>query len=297
MNDLILGDNAHLPAHLQQYAAEAAEAAASMVSSFTTAPKLSLRGKQFRIAKEGGEVAYPMGQPLDVIILATDPAKGLAKSFFKTAYSSGSDGMPDCFSSDGITPDAFVETPVSRSCAECPKNAFGSGIDQQGNPTKGKGCADNKLLFLVEASDVNGQILMLRVPPTSLKSLSAYGRKLNDHGIFPAVMVTQLTMTDSEYPRIEFNPASYLDEETAAIAVARSKSSELKQFLPSENIIKAEPVGIAAPQEVAALPAPPAAPAPQEVMTAKAEGAPKESFTANGWTDAQLIEHGYMELK
>lgn len=44
-----------------------------------------------------------------------------------------------------------------------------------------------------------------------------------------------------------------------------------------------------------AAPVPPAAPvAPQRVMTAKAGGAPYEAFTAQGWTDAQLIEQGYM---
>lgn len=53
----------------------------------------------------------------------------------------------------------------------------------------------------------------------------------------------------------------------------------------------------------AVAPAPPAPPAPdfltpgggvQKVMTAKAGGASYEQFVANGWTDAQLIEQGYL---
>lgn len=53
---------------------------------------------------------------------------------------------------------------------------------------------------------------------------------------------------------------------------------------------------VAAPPPVPATP-PPAAPAqPQYVMTAKANGATREAFHANGWTDEALIQNGYMEL-
>jgi hypothetical protein len=43
-------------------------------------------------------------------------------------------------------------------------------------------------------------------------------------------------------------------------------------------------------------PLPPAAPpaAPARQMTAKAGGAPYESFVAQGWNDATLVQHGYM---
>lgn len=41
-------------------------------------------------------------------------------------------------------------------------------------------------------------------------------------------------------------------------------------------------------------PAPPSAPA--YTMTAKAAGATYEQFKANGWTDAMLVEQGYMTL-
>lgn len=49
----------------------------------------------------------------------------------------------------------------------------------------------------------------------------------------------------------------------------------------------------AAPPQPAAAPAPPQPAAP--VMTAKAAGVPYESFIAQGWTDATLVEHGYMQ--
>lgn len=51
----------------------------------------------------------------------------------------------------------------------------------------------------------------------------------------------------------------------------------------------------AAPAAPATPPAAPAAPAaPGRTMTAKAAGQPYEAFVAQGWTDANLVAHGYM---
>lgn len=51
--------------------------------------------------------------------------------------------------------------------------------------------------------------------------------------------------------------------------------------------------GFLAPVAAAAPPLPPTAPAARQ-MTAKAGGAPYESFVAQGWNDATLVQHGYM---
>lgn len=57
---------------------------------------------------------------------------------------------------------------------------------------------------------------------------------------------------------------------------------------PNPAFLAVPPVAVAPPMP----PMPPAAPAHQ--MTAKAAGASYESFTAQGWTDALLVQHGYM---
>ena len=110
----IVGASANLPAHLQQYAGTA-NAAAGLVTSFLSLPSISIKGKQFRFIKDGVETPMPAGQPLKVVILGFDPDKGCAKAWYKDAYSPGSAEAPDCFSSDGVTPDGFVTSPVSRS--------------------------------------------------------------------------------------------------------------------------------------------------------------------------------------
>lgn len=311
-NELVFqGGGAALPAHLQQYTAQVAKAA-ELVTSFNSLPKVSIKGKQFRYEHGGKDIVLPAGSALEVIILATDPPKGCAKTYYEAAFSQDSAELPDCFSSDGITPDDFVTKPKSRSCAECPLNAFGSGKDAAGNPSKGKACGDHKNLFLVLADDLGGDIYCLRVPATSLKSLSGFGRLLSKHGVAPQLVVSKLSFTDEVHPQLAFDCLRYLDEQEAPASIARSESDELEMALPSKNKVAADPAKaenisvlehkpehvaqLAAPEtEVPEVPVVPQAPATEVVkaMTDKAAGATYDSFIANGWTEEAMIEHGY----
>ncbi len=305
-NEMVfIGGSENLPEHLQQYQDKAKEAA-QMVTSFNSLPRLSIRGKQFRFDRDGKEVVYPAGQALDVVILAIDPPKGCAKSFYAGAYVSGTDEMPDCFSSDGVSPDSFVDNPKARSCAECPLNAFGSGTDAAGSPSKGKACSDHKNLFVVEAGDLKGEVYVLRVPATSLKPLSQYGRMLSKHSVAPQVIVTQMTFTDAEHPQLEFKGVRYLNAEEAPVSVGRSESDEITMALPSQNKIDvadgqpALPPGKPVDVKELAKPDEPPAPPPKEpeyVMTAKADGLTLDDFKAKNWTIELLIKHKYMEQK
>jgi hypothetical protein len=72
--------------------------------------------------------------------------------------------------------------------------------------------------------------------------------------------------------------------------------------LPGAPVTPAAPVTptpVAPNPAILAAPAAPGAPAapaapPAKVMTAAANGVPYESYIANGWTDAQLIQHGLL---
>jgi len=290
-----------VPEHLKQYQDESA---GSLVTGFVGLPSLSIRGKQFHYEKDGVEVTVPAGTAAQVVILAADPAQGVAKAWYTDAYSSGDAAPPDCASSNGITPDAFYTSPVCKSCTACPKNAFGSGTNAAGNATAGKACSDYKNLFVVLADSLNGSIYSLRVPATSLKELSRFGKELGAHKMPMHVVRTQLTFADTEHPQLIFTPIGTLSEVDAANVDKRSKSTELLMSLPSQNQTKppAEPTvaTIEPPPETTALPPPPGAmPSPppaadEKIMTEKAGGATYESFIENGWTDEQMIEANYL---
>ena len=283
------GNSAQLPTHLQKYAGHAADAA-QMVTGFNSLPKISLKGKQFRYMKDDKEYAYPMGVPFNCVILAIDPPEGVAKSWYADAYNSDVVELPDCFSADGKVPDNLAAKKQARSCAECPKNAFGSGTDAAGNPSKGKACSDFKNLFVVEADKLEEQVSVLRVPATSLKNLSSYGRKLAQNKAAPQLLVTQMTFTDAEFPQLEFNATGWLSEGDAAKMIERSEGDEVQMALPSKNIIAAfDP----ATGEVTDAPFLPAPDKTELEMTDKANGMTLEKFREAGWKDADLIDQGY----
>lgn len=283
------GGSEQLPAHLQQYA-KYAEAAAQMVTGFNSLPKISLKGKQFRYMKDDKEFVYPMGQPFNCVILAIDPPAGVAKSWYAEAYSSDNVELPDCFSADGLIPDNLAAKKQARSCAECPKNAFGSGTDAAGNPSKGKACGDFKNLFVVEADKLDEQVSVLRVPATSLKNLSAYGRKLATNSAAPQLIVTQLTFTDSEFPQLDFNAIKFLSESDAAKMIKRSESDDVQMALPSKNTIAAFDPSTGEILDTPLL----AAPKETELeMTEKANGMTLAKFIEAGWKIPDLLAQGY----
>ena len=285
--------NAGLPAHLQQYQQEAAQQASELVTGFSSLPKISLKGKQFRFVKDDKEVVYPMGQPLKCVILAADPPSGTAKAWYEEAYDGDTAELPDCFSSDGFKPDGLAAKPQCRSCTECPKNAFGSAVGQNGKPGKGKACADVKNLFVVEAHSLDKEILVVRVPATSLKALSAYGRELGSKNVPTPCVVTQLSFTDAEYPVLEFQAVDWLSAEDSAACMARAKSDELRLALPSNNITERRDGETPAPvTDAAALPAP--APEVETKYEWVNEQFSRTQLEKAGWTEEQMIAKGYL---
>ena len=284
---------ANLPAHLQKYAKQA-EAAAQLITGFNSLPKISLRGKQFRYMKDDKEFVYPMGAPFNCVILATDPPAGVAKAWYNEAYASDSAELPDCYSADGIKPDAMSAKSQARSCAECPKNAFGSGTDAAGNPSKGKACSDVKNLFVVEADKLDEQVSVIRVPATSLKNLSAFGRELARNNVAPQLVIAQLTFTDAEYPQLEFKATGWLSEADAAKMVARSESEEVTAALPSKNIIGSFNPDTGEVLDTPRLGIESSAPAKVELeMTDKANGMSLQKFIDSGWKEADQVSQGY----
>ena len=315
-NEISLFDKgpANTPAHLQKYSDQVKDAA-NLVTGFNSLPKMSIKGKQFRFMQDDKEFAYPLGQALRCVILATDPPQGLAKAWYEASYSDTAEfSLPDCFSANGVKPDSSAEKKQARSCAECPKNAFGSGVNDKGVATKGKACADVKNLFIVEAHQLDEPIMVMRVPATSLKALSSYGRQLAKNNAAPQFVVTEIQFANETHPQLTFKAASWLDEAQCEKMVNRIASDELQDALPSKNIIDMEtvdtdtgeilglpPAHIATAMGETAKLVIPKPPAEEKVkrMTEKATklNISYDAFIAQGWTDEQMIAHNYLEIK
>lgn len=218
-----LSDKTQVPAYIAGKQSTA-EADAFITGGAPSGPRISLRGRRFRILLPDAdkEQVLPEGAALNAVLVGAAPAKGVAKVYYAGAYNPDEQLPPDCSSSDGVRPDSWVATPQSETCATCPHNAWGSS-----SRGKGKACRDIKRVFVLPANQIrDGLVFSLVVPPTSLKHLSAYAKELKAHGVAPQYVVTQLAFADSEYPELLFRFARFLTEEEIEYLEARREDVE-----------------------------------------------------------------------
>lgn len=266
MNDLMIPDRAEVPAYiLNPEAARAANDAALAGISTGAPPRIKLAGKQFTLVDgNGAETPYPPAKLvpgpdgnlyLPVIVLRAKA--NIQKVWYEGAYNPNAEAQaPDCFSNDGIAPDPSASKIQCDLCASCPQNAYGSGKDQQGNPTAGKACTDNKILAVFIP---NHGVHQFKIPPASLKNFGIYVKQLSASGIALGMVKTFVSFDmTATFPVLVFKFGGFLPEDAAA------KLAEMAQSLEAEEIVtgkiqggkKALPAPAAAPvQPVAATPA------------------------------------------
>jgi hypothetical protein len=135
--------------------------------------------------------------------------------FYGQAYDAAAENVrPSCFSNDGMKPDAAVESPVNNACASCPNNQLGSKILPSG--AKSKLCADQRHLAVVAAADPT-KVYSLTVPVSGMKAMREYFKDLDNYGMIPEEVITQLGFDDqASYPKITFKQNGYVSEKASA---------------------------------------------------------------------------------
>lgn len=205
----------------------------SMASASTSVPRISLKGKKFQYIN--GDDESKKTDEIHVSILAVDPEGGrMIKTFYASGYNPADTAPPDCSSSTGVAPDAWVQNPVHNSCASCPKNVFGSATSPSGKKTKA--CRDSKRLWIAKADDIGGTVYGLNVPVTSLRDMADYGKQIKSTGAPLAAVVTRIYMDDeSEFPKLKFERVGFLNEETGMKALERNESRDWTISTPSTD--------------------------------------------------------------
>lgn len=143
------------------------------------------------LPKSPGEDEGPLVRELTCVILD----QYLTKGYWAQGLGKGSSGgPPDCASMDAITP--YTKNPVSPSCVTCQYNKFGSGIDNEGNPTRGKRCRDIKRVVVkLDGHDLPAR---LALSPKNLKNFDAYMNDLRDQGRTIGTVVTKIRARNEE---------------------------------------------------------------------------------------------------
>ena len=145
---------------------------------------------------------------LDVVLV--NASRTIAKTYYEKGFDPSEVGNPpDCWSLDSVKPDPSVVNKVNPTCADCPKNAFGSRVSERGGAQRaGKACSDSRRIAVVMPGDLGNpqpMTFLLSVPQTSLKNLKEYARLLERQGWEPAGCVTRLQFDpEAEFPKLMF---------------------------------------------------------------------------------------------
>ena len=233
MSNIIPFDtNQALPAHLRAKfgAVDNNDLSAGAAGGY---PVLSYKGKVWAVSK-GGErtlIKLPDGSPnlqLELIILKANPA--LAKVYYEHGYEEGTDAKPDCYSNDGVAPEADSASPQSPKCAICPHNQWGSKISE--TQSKGKACSDSRRMAVLPNGDLTAEPMLLRCPAGSLKELTAYANALNKRQTPYQAVVTRVSFDfDVAHQKLTFKPIGWVDEATADLVADLVDSDIVAQIV------------------------------------------------------------------
>lgn len=235
MSDLI-NFNAQLPSFLAN--ADVRELNKGLTMHDTASfPVFSIRGKQFRIVRNGEEKL--LMNPKDdrsaaqyiTVVLVKIP-EYTAKTYYESSYDSGAteNQKPVCFSYTGVLPDASVEAPCNSNCKLCPKNQFGSSVSVDGAARTGKACRDSIRMAVAAPNRIDDPILF-RVPPTSIKALGQLGRELTARKVpYNAVLVEISFDPDSDAQKLVFRPVGFVNQEQYAQINEVAQSDVVKQI-------------------------------------------------------------------
>jgi len=217
MSNIIPFDGGKLPAYLAK--TNVAQLNADLTSHAGGGfPVISIKGKVFAVVRDGERKVLPNPKDpdspatsIDVVMLKAN--KGTSKVFYAKGYTEGAEGVkPDCFSNNGVQPDASIEAPQSKNCATCKWNQWGSKIGENGS--KGKACQDSVRMAVATPNLVNDPYL-LRVPPASIRALGEYGQMLAKRNVAYSMVVTKIGFDmEAPTPKLTFKPVGLIDEET-----------------------------------------------------------------------------------
>lgn len=248
-------------------------------------------GQDTPLMREDGD--GPRGS-IEVVLLKSSPA--ISKIFYRNGYVDGSNAAPDCWSANGVTPDASVQNKCNATCADCPMNAWGSRISESGKP--GKACSDSRRVAIVPVNDIENELfggpMLLRIPAASLKDLKAYGDLLDSYQYPYYAVATRISFDPKEaYPKFVFSAIRPLTDEEA-LKVKELRDDKRTKTVLSEAQTAPASAPAEEPKKVAASPfeqgASVATPAPSVPAQATTTAASPVATAAPATTDDEVAK-------
>ena len=211
---------------------------------------ISFRGGKWRV-KHGGEetlITNADDEPVASIpVVIVKASRQVSKIYYERNYEEGDDNPPDCFSIDGVTPDASAPDKQANECATCPMNQWGSRVTEAGK--KAKRCSDHRRLAVVPAArkgedadtavlrnEVYGGPMLMRVPPASLNDMAVFARDLRKR--YPELgynsIVTLIGFDPkTAYPKLTFKALRRIKEDEKQVIYEMSTDGSVDNVLSS----------------------------------------------------------------
>jgi len=231
MSNDIIELSGKVPAHLAVLGDMDEDWSSGLTAGF---PIISTKGKVFHIKRgDDTELVTDPNDPeeaarsLQVVIIKT--GKGITKTFYASTYEEGSQDKPDCYSLDGVRPAADAEDRQCKTCAACPQNQWGSRKTESGKDAKR--CSDVKRVAVAPVGLLNDPML-LRIPPTSIRTWDLYVDLLRKRGVTPNQVITKISFDPSvAHQALVFKAVGFTTDEMVPSIVEARNSTTVEQML------------------------------------------------------------------
>lgn len=181
------------------------------------AGKIKTKGKKFTLP--GGQ---PQEGPMDVIVVGWR----FTNNLFEGTYNPNNIQPAVCHSSGRVEADMMPHTsstkPQADTCAECPKNQWGSN-------GKGKACKNGARLAVIPPNPTaDTSPLVIDVTPTGMTSWIKYVNGLQARGVLPIQVITEVDFEPSvDYPTLRFRADKMHENLATAFALREAADAVL----------------------------------------------------------------------
>ena len=223
----------------------------------STSRRITMSKGVFRRIVNGKEAGKVKDGFLNVIVINALPK--VSRQFYATAFDpDAAPTLPDCWSNQGDVPDAKAANPQSASCATCPQNIDGSGING-----KGRACRFNRRVAVLLENDMSGDIYQFNIPAKSLfgkgvgntHPFESYIKFLPANGESIDRIITQIAFDENETADVlKFTPVRHLTDEEIDVVEAAQSTQESKRVIQltvaqQDGVVKLPPAAAKEPAE------------------------------------------------
>lgn len=189
-------------------------------------------GRTFKRVVNGEQIGKAAHDMLDVIIV--DWLAKPSRKFYATAYDKEAKAtLPDCWSNDGIVPEAGAKNRQHTTCNGCPKDIKGSA------PNNKKACRYERRLAVLVAGDPSGDVYQIAIPGMSIFSDNdgnVYGFEgymkflLASNEALDTVVTRLIYDPEADTAKIGFKPIRHLTEMEAGLVDAAQDNPETEKY-------------------------------------------------------------------